>query len=144
MPKHELSAEQYREAAAGLMLEADWQATVLEMANVHGWVTLLNIPDQAYMELVNALMPFNPVTKKRVARSRTALATLHAIKAWPDLFIGNPTMGRAIALELKTQKGKVDPAQREKVKLLNDCGVTAGIWRPRQHDELDALLASGW
>jgi hypothetical protein len=126
------------------MLESEWRTAVLEMAELHGWELLFNIPDQAYMELMNALMPFNPVTKRREPKSRQAIATMHALKAWPDLLLGNRQLGRAIALELKTQKNYPDKDQRAKLQQLNECGIVAGVWKPRQHDELDELLTSGW
>ncbi len=140
MPKYEMSAQEYKDAASGAMLETPFRDSVREMAHFYGWEILLEIPDRAYMELVNALMPYNPVLKRRVPVSRSALNTLHAIKAWPDMFIGHRGMGTAIALELKTAKGRVDPQQKKKIQLLNDSGITAGVWRPRDLDTLDGVL----
>lgn len=140
MVKSELSAEQYQRIARGKMPEREWRSAVKEAAARFGWESLIEIPDQAYMELVNVLMPFNPVTKRREAISKQAISTLKAIKAWPDLFYGSRKLGRAIALELKVGKNTADPAQKEKLQLLNDCGIPARVWRPEQLEELDLVL----
>jgi hypothetical protein len=141
--KTEISAEQYNRIANRTMPEREWRKIVKEMASIHGWEVLLEIPDQAYKELADALMPFNPVTKRREAISGQAMTTLKAIKAWPDLFIGHRNMGRAIALELKTEKGVIEPEQTNKLNLLQECGIPANIWRPRNRDLLDRYLSGG-
>lgn len=47
---------------------------------------------------------------------------------WPDCVIGRT--GRLLVRELKTQKGRVSPDQREWLAILESCGIDAGIWRP--------------
>jgi hypothetical protein len=84
------------------------------------------------------------VTKRRVPKSRQALATMHALKAWPDLLLGNRNLGQHVALELKKQDNYPDAAQRLKIQQLAECGLVAGVWKPRQHDELDERFRFGW
>lgn len=55
---------------------------------------------------------------------------------WPDCAIGRT--GRLIVRELKTQKGRVSPDQREWLAILKSCGIDAGIWRPS--DLLDGTI----
>lgn len=47
---------------------------------------------------------------------------------WPDCVIGRT--GRLLVRELKKQKGRVSPDQREWLAILESCGIDAGIWRP--------------
>lgn len=54
---------------------------------------------------------------------------------WPDLVLARAPV--FMVVELKTDKGRVRPAQREWLELLAACGVEAHIWRPR---DVDAVL----
>lgn len=61
---------------------------------------------------------------------------------WPDLFAvkGNTV----IAIELKTQRGRVTPAQSRWLALLRDAGMPTYVWRPAQIDEVRRSLLGDW
>jgi hypothetical protein len=60
-------------------------------------------------------------------------------KGWPDLFMVKE--GRALAIEGKTEKGRVTPDQQEWIELLATVpGITSGVYRPRDMDELERLI----
>lgn len=49
--------------------------------------------------------------------------------------------GRMLAVELKSEKGKVRPEQQEWIDVLNTVpGVQAFVWRPSMWDEIVATL----
>ncbi|MFC4512164.1 VRR-NUC domain-containing protein [Streptomyces ehimensis] len=50
---------------------------------------------------------------------------------WPDEVFGHPHAGRVLFVELKTDKGRIRPAQREWLQHLAICGLEAALWRPR-------------
>lgn len=53
-------------------------------------------------------------------------------KNFPDLFMLHEGMRRALAIELKREKGEFEPGQREYLQLLNVCGIDAVVIYP--HD----------
>ena len=60
-------------------------------------------------------------------------------EGWPDLFACKD--GKALALELKTQTGKVRPEQFLWIAELDAIpGITARILRPSDWDELERLV----
>lgn len=52
--------------------------------------------------------------------------------SFPDLFMLHPTQRRALAIELKRQKGTFEEGQLEYLQLLNACGIPAVVIRPEQ------------
>lgn len=54
-----------------------------------------------------------------------------SVPGYPDLTLCHAEHG-VIWAELKTEKGRVSPAQREWLDHLTAAGQTAVIWRPRQ------------
>lgn len=57
----------------------------------------------------------------------------HSRAGWPDLFLlhpGNTERGRAIAIELKRERGRVTPAQAHTLALLALAGIPAYVMRP--------------
>lgn len=55
-------------------------------------------------------------------------SSVHSPAGWPDLFMVR--VDRALAAELKTERGKVTTAQREWLDRLAAVGVETAIWRP--------------
>jgi VRR-NUC domain len=64
--------------------------------------------------------------------------SFNSARGFPDIFAVRPP--RAVAMELKTARGKVTPEQQAWVKAMAECGVEAGIWRPDEWDELVELV----
>lgn len=52
---------------------------------------------------------------------------------WPDLALVHPTRGLFMVRELKTQRGRVSPEQREWLDALTNAGINASIWRPMDY-----------
>lgn len=50
--------------------------------------------------------------------------------SFPDLFMLHAGQRRALAIELKRQKGEFEPGQLEYLQLLNACGIPAVVIRP--------------
>jgi Holliday junction resolvase len=64
-------------------------------------------------------------------------SSLHSPRGWPDVFALKG--GRALALELKTERGRVRPEQVEWIAALNEIpGITARVCRPSDWDWLEA------
>ena len=59
-------------------------------------------------------------------------------KGWPDLFLVRGP--RAVAAELKADKGKVSEEQRMILALLAKAGIETYIWRPRDFHEVMVRL----
>lgn len=57
---------------------------------------------------------------------------------WPDLFCVRGD--RAVAIELKAEKGRVRPNQKEWLDALQAAGVEAHVFRPRDWDQLQEVL----
>lgn len=62
----------------------------------------------------------------------------HSPDGWPDLFLVRGD--RAIAMELKSEKGKVTQAQLDWLSWLKDAGVEAWVLHPRDEDRLAEIL----
>jgi hypothetical protein len=58
---------------------------------------------------------------------------------WPDLALLRPP--EFMLVELKTDKGRVSPEQRHVLDMLDECGVEAWIWRPKDERDAFARLA---
>lgn len=54
---------------------------------------------------------------------------------WPDLVLLRPP--EALFVELKTERGRVTPAQKATLNELGACGLEVHLWRPS--DERDVL-----
>lgn len=53
---------------------------------------------------------------------------------FPDLVLVNPRTGRVLYRELKTNKGRVSPAQQDWLDGLAAAGQDVGVWRPNDLD----------
>lgn len=95
--------------------EASWQATVVDLARLRGWM----------------------VAHFRPARVGTGWRTPVAYDGtgFPDLILARA--GQVLALELKTDTGRVTIHQRDWIRELGD---HAHIIRPRDWDHLQDLL----
>lgn len=51
-------------------------------------------------------------------------------EGWPDLFLANEEQKRAIAIEIKTSKDTVKPAQQLWIARLVICGIPTYVVRP--------------
>jgi hypothetical protein len=64
--------------------------------------------------------------------------SMHSPKGWVDLFMLKG--GKALAYEVKTEKGRIRPEQLECLALLQAAGIPARIVRPADFDEVLAEL----
>lgn len=100
--------------------EAELQQLVVDLAHTCGWKSM-------------------HVRPSRVGEDRWATAT--SIPGWPDLtLLGH---GRALFIELKSEKGRVRPEQVEVIALLRAAGLDARVWRPSSWPEIEATLTRG-
>lgn len=102
------------EAAAGTggstLSEADWQRRVTETATLHGWRWVH--------------------TRKATVRTGR-VATPTSLPGWPDLVLWHETYQVVMFVELKTDKGKLSPAQVDVLASLSRAGSNVSVWRPR-------------
>lgn len=59
-------------------------------------------------------------------------------EGWPDLILARPP--ELLAVELKTDTGRLRPAQREWLDVLTACRVETAVWRPREFEAVHARL----
>lgn len=71
-------------------------------------------------------------------RAYSARYSLGCDPGWPDLILCRPP--RIIAVELKSDKGRVRPEQDEWLAVLEACGVKSYIWRPRDIEHVMEVL----
>lgn len=99
--------------------EQHWQADIVEMAERLGW----------------AIMHVN---RSRVGEGQNLTVTGYDGKGWPDLALFRPP--RSVAIEVKTELGRVTPEQRGWLALLAACGWSTMVARPSDRDRVLALL----
>jgi hypothetical protein len=61
-------------------------------------------------------------------------------KGWPDLFLCRERDGRVMAIELKSQAGKLSDEQRRVLEMLDKCGIQSQMYRPSDFDQLAEVL----
>lgn len=107
-----ISQAEYQAMRARLMTEAELQAAVIGLAGRQGWMVY------------------------HTHDSRRSQA------GYPDLHLIHPDTGRSMFRELKTQRGRIRPAQAEWLDGLARCGVDAAVWRPADwfDDTIDRQL----
>jgi len=59
---------------------------------------------------------------------------------WPDEVFVNEERKRIIFVELKTETGRIRPAQKVWIDALTNLGLEAVIWRPRDMDHIVSVL----
>lgn len=57
---------------------------------------------------------------------------------WPDLVLVRPP--EALFVELKTDRGRLTASQRDWQALLEACGFTVAVWRPRDFEDVHTAL----
>lgn len=106
------------------MKESDFQRTVIEAAQLYGWI----------------VAHFRSVRTQRKDGSCYFQTPVQADGAgFPDLFMvkGN----RAMAIEIKVGRNKPSPAQQEWLELLRLAGIETHVWRETTDwDEIEGRL----
>lgn len=59
---------------------------------------------------------------------------------WPDEVLASEKHKRIIFIELKSDTGRIRPAQKEWIRVLQLMGLEAAIWRPRDMDHVLKVL----
>lgn len=100
--------------------ERQWQRIVEGVATVGGWL-VYHAPDN------------RPVTS---TRGRRYVQSVRA--GFPDLILVKT--GRLLAIELKTQTGRVTAEQLQWLTELAAAGVEVAVWRPADERIMEAVL----
>lgn len=96
-----------------------------------------SLPEHGWQEEVESLLRGGGWNYIHLRDSRRQRAT-----GWPDLFAVKGD--KAIAIELKTVRGRTTPEQERWLTLLREAGIPTYIWRPTQIDEVRrSLLGDG-
>lgn len=103
---------------APTITEAAFQAQVIELAHLLGW----------------RVAHFRPAQTKHGWRTPVAADG----KGFPDLVLVRRK--RLIFAELKSQRGRLSPEQREWWEALQPTGAEAYVWKPSDFDEIAAVL----
>lgn len=67
--------------------------------------------------------------------------TSTSITGWPDLVLFKP--GSLLFRELKANRGYPTPEQRQVLADLAAAGADVGVWKPKDWDDILALLSGG-
>lgn len=87
------------------MRERDLQQAVIDLARLLGWLA------------------YHPYDSRR------------SEPGFPDLVLVHPAKGRVLYRELKSERGRLSPAQRKWISALNQAGADADVWYPRHWPE---------
>lgn len=63
---------------------------------------------------------------------------------FPDLTLVSVRQRRIVFAELKSETGKVTPAQQEWISDLIEAGQEAYIWKPSEYEDIVAILKQEW
>lgn len=108
-----------RQKALRLIPEKQFQRDIQKLLDIHGWTSYHaadNIPRGGW-----------------IANIRPGFPDLTAVRA-----------GRLIFAELKTETGRVSPAQLDWHEQLRAAGVEVFIWRPSDMEEILKVLVQHW
>jgi hypothetical protein len=111
----------FRRVIDGVLTEKDWQQQVEEALRVFGW-WFLHIP---------ANVVVCPRCHTKIYRG--------IAKGFPDILAIKPP--RILWIELKGERGHVDPEQRRVKAMLEACGQIVLHARPRDRERLLHLIA---
>lgn len=67
-------------------------------------------------------------------------SSIRSDPGWPDEVLYNPERNRIIFVELKTETGRIRPAQQVWIDALLAAGLEAAIWRPRDMERIVRVL----
>lgn len=90
--------------------ESDFQAQVIHVAKLYGWLC------------------YHTYDSRR------------STPGYPDLALLHPVKHRYLLRELKTDRGRLKPAQSLWIETLKLSGIDAAIWRPSQWDAIIETL----
>ena len=102
-----------RDPAFHYRREADFQRGVIELARLCGWQV-------------------HYTTDSR-----------RSTPGFPDLVLWHPVHRRLMFRELKTQRGALNPSQKEVLQSLAEAGADVGVWRPADWDAIEEALTHG-
>lgn len=108
--------------------EAQWQATVIELAQRTGW----------------KVAHFSDSRREVVAGAQRRLVGDALAKGWPDLVLGRD--GHVIFAELKSRTGRTTAEQDEWLRVLSTLAdaapelVTVVVWRPQDIEAVKRAL----
>ena len=106
------------------MDEASFQAGVIEYARLNGWL-VFHVSD----------------SRKEVIRGGVSrLVGDQLAKGWPDLALVHPKRGLFLVRELKSDRGRLRPEQKEWLDALRAAGVDVDVWRPRDLPDIERVL----
>jgi hypothetical protein len=105
------------------MTEREFQAAVMELAQLSGWETL------------------HCRTSMQQGRYLTATTGTMA-KGWPDLVLVNWRRGLLLFVELKGDRGRVTPDQERVHEVLIAAGLEVEVWHPKDWPYIEATLTS--
>ncbi len=88
----------------GRLSEAEFMGQVIDLAHLCGWMT------------------FHPFDSRR------------SCPGWPDVAFCHPGRHEFFLAELKSQQGKLSPAQQIWIEALRQAGVEVVVWRPSDLD----------
>lgn len=103
-------------------------------------------PTNARLLLLRSMTEAEWMTKVRAIAKRYGWTSYHTHDSrrsdhgWPDLVIANVAQRRTVFAELKRETGKPTEAQIEWLTHLASCGFETALWRPRDEDEVLAVL----
>ena len=102
-----------------LLSEAGFQSSIIELAQLRGW-KVCHFSDSRRPG------PYGQWVGDSGARG------------WPDLVLvrGKTTLFR----ELKSEKGRLTPQQKEWLEALQEAGQNAKVWRPSDWSEIEQTL----
>ena len=114
-PKGDSQGAEARQALWASVSERDWQRDVIEAATVYGWKVF------------------------------HAWSSIHSPSGFPDLVLVHARgvyhpFGGVLYAELKTERGKLTPAQEEWIAVLKSAGQTVYLWRPSDVETMHEVL----
>lgn len=104
-----------------LISEKDFQQTVVEYAHALGYLVYHQI-DMGRKDPETGSVTFS----RRIG------------PGFPDLILARH--GFVLAVELKSEKGRITPNQNRWLELFRSAGIPALVWRPSQWDTIERVL----
>jgi VRR-NUC domain len=123
-PRNLLQPGMFRKLVDRGVKEKSLQKDVEEALDVHGW-WWMHVPSNVIV---------CPKCRWKIFRG--------IAKGFPDILAIRPP--HILWIELKTETGQLRPDQRRVGKMLQDCGQTWIHARPRDREQLLAMIASPW